>query len=142
MNCTSSSRNHLLRWTSISSNVRVSAVPRSLCRGFASQTELPITSEPVSSSPTTTTSSSSSSSSSPSALSVSPKTSTPTEVDQWKQEGRLRPQRKNDVQVDPNHPLYAFFRRDMSESALKEEKAKYLPFEPYWATQFESGMSS
>jgi len=60
----------------------------------------------------------------------------------WKAEGRMRPQPNQPLSIDPNHPLYAFFRKDVwSKKQEIDPNALpgYLPFEPYWAPRFASG---
>lgn len=60
---------------------------------------------------------------------------------EWKLEGRTRPQPTKVTAVDPNHPLYAFFRQaaPSKEDAESGAPAQYVPFEPYWDPRFESG---
>ena len=62
-------------------------------------------------------------------------------IPSWKVEGRMRPQPNPSLSIDPDHPLHAFFRKDMwsKEQADSNAPPKYLPFEPYWAARFASG---
>lgn len=69
-------------------------------------------------------------------------TSHPTQqTPSWKVEGRMRPQPYQPPPIDPNHSLYAFFRKDLWSKEQSDSNAspKYLPFEPYWAPRFASG---
>jgi len=59
-------------------------------------------------------------------------------IPSWKVEGRMRPQPNQPLSIDPNHPLYAFFRQDVW-SNRQDDLPVYLPFEPYWAARFASG---
>lgn len=118
MNVASSSRSQLLRWPTT-----VVARAQYLRKSFATeaQPQPSFTDSTVATEITTT--------------SVAQNTA------EWKKDGRLRPQRQSSQPIDPNHPLYAFFRKDTKESLSEgdEANAKYMPFEPYWATQFETG---
>lgn len=120
MNVASSSRSQLLRWPA-------TAVTRAQClrRSFATevQPQPSFTDSAATTEISTTTS------------------PAQNNTAQWKKDGRLRPQRQSSQPIDPNHPLYAFFRKDTKESSSEgdEAPAKYLPFEPYWAKEFETG---
>lgn len=119
MNVASSSRSQLLRWPA-------TAVTRAQClrRSFATE---------VQPQPSFTDSAA--------ATEISTTASPAQNTAQWKKDGRLRPQRQSSQPIDPNHPLYAFFRKDTKESSSEgdEASAKYLPFEPYWSKEFETG---
>lgn len=126
MNVASSSRTQLLRWISPSAS-RSLILPRAFATEAAHQPSFDVV--------TSETSRTSTPSKHPS--------SKPTP--EWKLEGRKRPSLSaSRAETNPNHPLYALFRRieptEEELTATPDASVKHVPFEPYWAPDFESGM--